>query len=594
MPHSRTAKMLVCILLGSLLLKIFLILLLWDLEPFWDERDYVKIGRGLASGLGFYGQSRRPPVYPAFLGFFFLLFGSSLVPPRIGQALASIVSALLVFRIGKVTFGRSCGLAAAAIFSFFPTLVAYTHFLWNETLFILFLLSAYYFLLLYHKRGKSGHLIFAGVSLGLGSLVKSQTFFLCLLLAVFLFLKERRIRKRFFAAGLLLLFTLATILPWTIRNALRFKEFLLIDTVGGKTLWWDHNYFQPICFDFTYNGIIEGIIRQDEDLGKTRPKSTDPNPSVKYREDMRNAVLFTLEEPGLFLRRIPFKLGGLWNPSSHVIRHLRLGLYGEPGRKTALVLTLPIILSYCAVIFLSLAGLFFSKNDFLKKIFLILLGFFSLLFCFCAGMSRHRLPLMPFLILYAAYALIHLGSIRAAFFRRRRVIPLLALFALLVYAWIPHISFLLQIKPLEEILAERGVKDPDKKLASFYIPKGLFEKALVHMERVRQEGPDKRWILNELYFLVMTAKDRNKPVPQKAILLLEEEAGKWKGPGKAECLGILSQAYSLNGEREKAIETVKKALKLNPLKPEMLKEWLKFYEGNEPSHVPPTLFDGEM
>ena len=113
MRLSRTSKALGLILLGSFLIKLLLILLLKDLQPYFDEREYVRLAKSLVNGTGFLGSPKRPPLYPLFLAFFFSCFGPSLVAARIGQALLSLLSGILVYRIGKLSFGRACGLAAA-------------------------------------------------------------------------------------------------------------------------------------------------------------------------------------------------------------------------------------------------------------------------------------------------------------------------------------------------------------------------------------------------------------------------------------------------------------------------------------------------
>jgi 4-amino-4-deoxy-L-arabinose transferase-like glycosyltransferase len=181
----------------------------------------------------------RAPGYPLLLRSLALLgipaTGMLLVQAALGTATIGLA----------MVFARRCmGAAAATVtalaLAFNPTLLTYTVLFMSETLF-LFLLLAFLVLLLWPDSRRTTT-VAAGVFLGLSLLTRSTLLPFAGMLAIWLLAgghwPHREARARVFllcaAAGL-------TILPWTIRNAIVYRELIPIDCYTMNSLWEGNN-----------------------------------------------------------------------------------------------------------------------------------------------------------------------------------------------------------------------------------------------------------------------------------------------------------------------------------------------------------------
>ena len=134
--------------------------------------------------------------------------------------------------------GRGAGRIAALLCALQPGLAAYSHYIYSETLFTALLTGAAYLWYRSPRPGRSAA-VGAGVLFGLAALTRSVAFYFLPVWLGWLVLRRRwsELRRVALLAGV----TLAVVLPWTIRNALVFHDFILIDGTLGRTAWWAYN-----------------------------------------------------------------------------------------------------------------------------------------------------------------------------------------------------------------------------------------------------------------------------------------------------------------------------------------------------------------
>src|SRR5262245_50046063 len=179
------------------------LLALWaarDAELVLDEQTYAMRAEALLDGRGFLGSYQswvrhdatkpvdlpqypgawQPPGYTVFTAALLGLSGRSLVAVKLGQVLLGSFSVLLVLALGRAWFGERAGLASAWLAALYPNLIAFTHYLWSETLFLFLLLAG--LVALSRKRlepeGVSsapspGAAALAGLCLGLAALTRA-------------------------------------------------------------------------------------------------------------------------------------------------------------------------------------------------------------------------------------------------------------------------------------------------------------------------------------------------------------------------------------------------------------------------------------
>ncbi|MEE3329992.1 MAG: glycosyltransferase family 39 protein, partial [Myxococcota bacterium] len=183
-----------------------------------DERHYHAQAVEWVAG-GELGEARgRPPGIVIFYAALARIFGDSINVPRAGNAILGVVVVWLVAQLGALVGGRRVGLAAAALCAFYPSMIAFSHYLWSEMLYLVFALGA--LILVLRDRGASTRwrLAAAGFLMGLAALTREVGLVAALALACFLVWDSREsLRRGVLAAATVLVVCGATILPWSIH-----------------------------------------------------------------------------------------------------------------------------------------------------------------------------------------------------------------------------------------------------------------------------------------------------------------------------------------------------------------------------------------
>ena len=141
--------------------------------PVVDARGYVELARNLAGG-GWQGYPMpfwQPPFYPYLLGAFFYLLGDNYYLPRLLQALAGAASCVLLFFLGRRVFSAAVGWAAALGAALYGPLIYFQGELlpavWGASANVIFLLA-----LLWAARSEGWkRWLVAGLALGANALV---------------------------------------------------------------------------------------------------------------------------------------------------------------------------------------------------------------------------------------------------------------------------------------------------------------------------------------------------------------------------------------------------------------------------------------
>ncbi len=217
-------------------------------NPSVDSRWHLLWARQLAEG-GWIGNSifYRAPLYPYLLGIFFTIFGENLWLIRIGQAVLGSVTAVLVFLLGRRLFDRRIGAAAGLIWAFWATTIYYESELLIPVLIIPLNLWAIYRLAgaVQQKRWNIRDALITGVIFGLSAIARPNILIVAAALVPWVFWRFPVSRRRHkslwlpicaFLAGLSL-----PIAPVTIYNAMAGGDFVPISYQGGINLYLGNN-----------------------------------------------------------------------------------------------------------------------------------------------------------------------------------------------------------------------------------------------------------------------------------------------------------------------------------------------------------------
>jgi len=446
------------ILLLSCLLKLALLVPGHATYPVGDARDYLRAAHQLRDG---HYRSIRPPLWPASLGLAIGLAessgGAEAVTPmaevlpgsrrppraplsdldwaRLLQVAMSTATVWLLFLLGRELFDRRAGLVAAALFAFDPVFVGYTHLLWAETQLALIDVGMALLLLRGVRSRRLGLVCAAGLLLGLAALTRQLMWSFVVLGAAWIGLMHPQPPRQ--ALRLAAAFALAScvaIAPWTLRNAAVYGTFMPIAPTGGWALL--HGVSYDIPGERERAGIRAGLER----VPPITPLETE-------QLARRRALEIIREDPLAYVQRmLASNLPDLWRMGSRVLEYARHAGGSGPDRPHGYASVAPglgvaLVIGVCGLYLLNmvfgLLGLALAprwrETLFTAALLLHACGLHAIV----GANLRHRLYVMPFLMLYAGFTLSRSPAQWHALASRRRLAVaggLLAAFLLLLVA----------------------------------------------------------------------------------------------------------------------------------------------------------------
>ena len=349
-----------------------------------------------------------PVGYPAFLGLLFCITGPSLLSAQIANLLLAAGSFWLLYYLARRLFcSELVARFSVLLLTVYPNNAAYVSLTLSE-IFYTFLLLFVCILLLSNYSWRICVLI--GIIFGLATLVKTQTVLLIPALVFLAYCKDwsfKGISVAIFRMMAILIVALAVIAPWTYRNYMAFGHFILVSTNGGTSLLAGNN--PSVVGDYS------------RDFSDTDPLFKKANFSVmdQVAADKRARTLaleWIRDNPGAFLGLIPKKVFRFWVPDGEAEWQYQRGTpwYDQYVIWFRLVRILNQIF-YIAVLTLFAVALWKLSKE--RPALLLYIGpaigvFFTLISVVFSGQSRYHFPVMPFIMIYAAWAIMEIKICR--------------------------------------------------------------------------------------------------------------------------------------------------------------------------------------
>ncbi len=285
-------------MLVAALLILALALRVWEIQrtgyqPANDARSYLVLASQIAhSGdyavTGGAGATRGPTAYfpPAFpyllaavakLGGHTTAGGAAIHPARLAQAALGTVTVALVGLVALEAFGFTVALIALAIAACYPVFIELEGTVYAENLLVALVLAAVWAGLRARRSGRPyPWVVAAGVLCGLATLTHQNGLLVLLALLPALW----RIR---WATVLLVLATVLTVLPWTIRNAIVLHSFIPVSDETGLTLAGTYNPTSASDRQIPYKWRYYKAIPADGALYRRAPRLTEPQLDAQLR-----------------------------------------------------------------------------------------------------------------------------------------------------------------------------------------------------------------------------------------------------------------------------------------------------------------------
>lgn len=397
-------KNLTLIFLLALILRVLWIASMDNTVDLWQEEGVKEAAWSIIEGRGYEMprdvslwqdgdtpfRSWREPMFSFFLVPVFLLFGEHYLAAKLFFALFAAFMALMVYWLAMEMFrsrrvALCCALATAAL----PEIVYWSGHLAPETQAVFMFVPPVLFLLRALRVPCRLNLVMAGVFLGLAALTRAQMIILTPLLLL-AWLAARGGGRRGVREAVLIAFSFLVVFsPWVIRNYLHHGQLVIMPTVTGEVLYIANN-------PGTLETISEpGGIHHGED-----PSWFEGLTEIQIHNWYRGRAFdFIINRPRDYITLVADRFGRFWR----FFPHMGAGFHGHTYGIAHLLVGL---LTSGTAILLFLAGSFFALKDGKWRaavIPLTLVACFSLLTILGRAAVRYRLPIMPFVLIFAVY-----------------------------------------------------------------------------------------------------------------------------------------------------------------------------------------------
>ena len=351
-----------------------------------------------------------PPLFPAINYAAIRLFADAVRGLSLIQITLSTATVAFLFVAGyNLSRNVFIGLMAAAAFALYPVFIVMAVYPPSLTL-NLFLLLGYLAIVVWLRdRPSSWIAIVAGITVGLGLLTRFMFIGLIPITFLWLWLNCPENRKRITGlSGLILLFALLTILPWTLRNYRIHERLVPVSTSGGFVFWNGNNPFTTGSGHEVYTKLAAEYLGIDHD-----PELPDvydhwqPYPMPHAIADQaatmdeleldaafyQAGLQFIRQNPEKWLALLQAKLIGFWFFRENI------------GSTYAASWTEYYKLGYIGLIGFTVAGIFLTRRQWRSySLLYFIFAYYTLIYAIFHVQTRYRWEIEPLFFILAAAA----------------------------------------------------------------------------------------------------------------------------------------------------------------------------------------------
>ncbi|MCM8818101.1 MAG: glycosyltransferase family 39 protein [Candidatus Omnitrophica bacterium] len=396
MVKAKEKKFLIIIFLISLIIRIGFILTLDNSVDVWGDW-WDELGWKIASGKGYWVNNPyfpdgpkfyawRSPGFPIFLAIIYKIFGHKFLFAKIGLAILSSLTAILLFFLSKILFNEKLGFLSSFIYSIYPISIFWTGYLAPETLVAFLIILSVLLLLIGEKKGNEIKFLSLGCLIFGYLCITRPTFIIIIpfILLIFLLKYKKKILKKLF---LMLIFSFLFPLLWGIRNYKVLNYFIITSTEGGIVFFIANNEYSlqtPSGFYHAEN-IEEFKGLNEVEIDKLLYKKT---------------FTFVKENPKLYIKLVIDRFIRYWRFYPHTI--------SGPGQSYKKFHQIISFICETPIIILGFLGIFKTFNNFSNWILIhTILFLYSGITILIRSAIRYRFPIMPFLIILSCYYLLN-------------------------------------------------------------------------------------------------------------------------------------------------------------------------------------------
>jgi 4-amino-4-deoxy-L-arabinose transferase-like glycosyltransferase len=190
MKIKKEYILLACILVIGIVARI---LKFGDPAMVMDTVAFSRLGKNLIeSGRYVFGENYNmgiffPPGYPFFIGVINLIFNDLFFSAKLVSFIASCITIILSYLIGKELYNKEAGLFAAMVYALYPVILIISVDAYSDALFFCFLLLTIYIFIISLKKNNLYSNVLFGISLSATFLTRPEGLFLLFLPGIQIF-----------------------------------------------------------------------------------------------------------------------------------------------------------------------------------------------------------------------------------------------------------------------------------------------------------------------------------------------------------------------------------------------------------------------
>jgi 4-amino-4-deoxy-L-arabinose transferase-like glycosyltransferase len=357
------------------------------------------------------------PLYGWFLIPIYWIFGRSWLSIGLAQIALAVVTAVLVYEIGRRLLGQRAGLAAALIATLNPYLVWHDVHVNREIVDQVCAAALVLLTLAVVERPSKRLALLLGVVTGASMLGNSRLVFIPILCALYLLWRVPRSRSSALVATLVLVGAGVAVAPWLVRNKVQLGCWTI--TTDGRALWKANNtQTYGLLSSGQWIDNVQHIPRQkgqnyytpDDARGyydkglPTLAHNIYPNECSQMQFFEHRAIQYVKRHPGNKAKLAALSAQLLWQPAAFETSE-------RPGAGTSLDVGRRVVepAYMIALYVLAAAGLFFAPRVFVY-LALLLLAYQTVCAAVFVGATRYRVAWDFLLALLAAAALARIAT----------------------------------------------------------------------------------------------------------------------------------------------------------------------------------------
>lgn len=351
----------------------------------------------------------KAPFYPYFLALIYTIFGHSYFIPRLIQTVIGAFTCLLVYALARQFFDESTARLAALFAAIYGMFIYFENELLITFSVIFFSLMTLVFLARATDSGKWWHWFLAGVFCGLTAIARPNILLFCPLIPLWLLVRytdSGRWLKSVRSTVLVAVGALLIILPITLRNYVVGNDFVLISAQGG------------IAFQAGNNADFDGVFAVPSGADQVGGTFWEDHCTYIAEQALGHALKpsevsrYWFDLGWDFIFQQPAEALKLYLKKTHLFFHgYELGnnqdiyAFQQYG---PLLRYLPVRFGW--IVPLALIGAFLATRRQFRPtslLFFFSFAYFVSVILFFVS-ARHRLPVVPIMLIFAAYALLEI------------------------------------------------------------------------------------------------------------------------------------------------------------------------------------------